>query len=272
MRGLWLRLGEAATGLPADTGGARPARPALPPMFGAEPIVAFERQLEGDAGTREQDQAAEPRARPGPDPAGTPGKPRTQGAPVVPAEGKAGASSQPGPARGGEDLRPLASLRHAMVTQPPASGPSGRADSARFEEDHDVSRAHPHAERAPRGEPTPDRPSRPRPITGLHLGMPLIARPERSDPDVSGIARVAAVQAVRPLQAEARPTVRAPGEGTPASPPGGTDPTAPAVEIRIGRIEVRAVRAPSLPRQSEPRPAAPQVSLEDYLRARTAGR
>jgi hypothetical protein len=273
MKGLWLRLGEAATGQPAAASGPRPARPALPPMFGAEPIVAFERELGDDAGAREQEEEVEARARPGPDPAGTPDNPRTEAAPVVPAEDTAGAPSQQRPSRGGEALPLPASRRHATVAQPPA-GPGTRADSSRFGGDREVSRAHPRTERTLRGEPAQEGPSTapPRPVTGAHLSTPLIPRPERRDPGAAGIARLAAVQALRPLQNEARRAARASGQGTPAPSPGDTDSTAPAVEIRIGRIEVRAVRAPSPPRQSEPRPAAPQVSLEEYLRARTAGR
>jgi hypothetical protein len=276
MKGLWLRLGEAATGRPADPGGPRPARPALPPVFGTEPVVAFERELGDDAGTAEQGELVDPPARPAPDPDTTPGPPRTEAAPWAPAEGRAGASSQPGPSRGGEDLQPLGGRRHATAAQPPAAGPGRRADSAGFRHDREVGRSHPRAEGTSRGETAQERlsPSRPRPATGPgpHLSLPLMPRPGSRDPDTAAIARVAAARAVRPLQAHAQPAARAPGEGTPASLPAATEPATPTVEIRIGRIEVRAVRAPSRPPHNEPRPTAPQVSLEEYLRARTAGR
>ncbi|HEU4792604.1 MAG TPA: hypothetical protein VFS96_03005 [Nitrolancea sp.] len=45
----------------------------------------------------------------------------------------------------------------------------------------------------------------------------------------------------------------------------------PAIQVTIGRIEVRAVIQPPTPRQ-RPTPPAPKVSLDDYLRARDGGK
>ncbi len=50
-----------------------------------------------------------------------------------------------------------------------------------------------------------------------------------------------------------------------------TAPVAPTIHVTIGRIEIRAVAAATRPPRA-PRPAAPRLSLEAYLRSRGAGR
>lgn len=46
----------------------------------------------------------------------------------------------------------------------------------------------------------------------------------------------------------------------------------PTIHVSIGRIEVRAVPAPTANNTRPQRPAAPRLSLEDYLRQRNGGR
>lgn len=48
--------------------------------------------------------------------------------------------------------------------------------------------------------------------------------------------------------------------------------SAPTIEIRIGRIEVRAVTAPVPAHPVKPSPPTPRLSLDDYLRARSERR
>jgi hypothetical protein len=52
----------------------------------------------------------------------------------------------------------------------------------------------------------------------------------------------------------------------PPQPPSPAAQQAPVIEVTIGRIEVRAVRAPESRRApARPAAAAPQLSLEEYL-------
>jgi hypothetical protein len=46
---------------------------------------------------------------------------------------------------------------------------------------------------------------------------------------------------------------------------------APAIHVTIGRVEVRAITAPGPPRSPAP-PAAPKISLDDYLKRRNGAR
>jgi len=48
--------------------------------------------------------------------------------------------------------------------------------------------------------------------------------------------------------------------------------SSPTVRVTIGRIEVRAVMAPAPPSPQRSLPAAPRLSLEDYLKQRDGGR
>lgn len=68
---------------------------------------------------------------------------------------------------------------------------------------------------------------------------------------------------------------------TPAPAPASADAAAkpeatPTIHVSIGRIEVRAVAPPAPPAPPQPRPSparpAPQMSLDDYLRAHNGGR
>lgn len=138
-----------------------------------------------------------------------------------------------------------------------------------------------------------DRPadeSRPRPSQAAHDEPTVQPRPRRDDgesppreprratvapPPAPEVAPLAATPAVRERDATAvRPTRRVARERagddrrrdpSPAEAP-------PAVEVTIGRIEVRVVPppAPAPARRADRRPAA--TSLDDYLRARGAGR
>jgi hypothetical protein len=277
MQGLWLRLGETATGRPACAGRPRSARPALPHVFGAEPIMAFEREL-AEASAAEE--AAGPGAQPAPVQPYPPGFSRTETAPAVPPRRPAGSFSHPGPSRTGEHRAPHARQEDATAKPPPAARPGARLDWAQSEaeEVREVGPAHARAhvqhasqQDAADGRPLPV-PTRPGTHRDVRLGTPLMAAPEKPDPGGTGIARPVTPRAARPLRAAAGPAVAMPGEAALSALSSGTGPTPPTVEIRIGRIEVRAVQ-PSSPRShGQPKPAAPRVSLEDYLRARTAGR
>jgi hypothetical protein len=48
-------------------------------------------------------------------------------------------------------------------------------------------------------------------------------------------------------------------------------PSAPTIQVKIGRIEIRAVTSPAPPPRSRPSPSAPQISLADYLKSRGGG-
>lgn len=73
-------------------------------------------------------------------------------------------------------------------------------------------------------------------------------------------------------------------DGLPLRPSAGADthlplpsePTLPAIQLRIGRVEIRGDRAappaPRPPSPPPPRPRAPAVDLAEYLRRRDAGR
>jgi len=45
----------------------------------------------------------------------------------------------------------------------------------------------------------------------------------------------------------------------------------PTIQVKIGRIEIRAVTSPAPPPRSRPNPSAPQISLADYLKSRGGG-
>lgn len=45
----------------------------------------------------------------------------------------------------------------------------------------------------------------------------------------------------------------------------------PTIQVKIGRIEIRAVTSPVPPHRSRPNPSAPQISLADYLKSRGGG-
>jgi len=61
-----------------------------------------------------------------------------------------------------------------------------------------------------------------------------------------------------------RPELRMPEWGRDAAPP------APTIQVTIGRIEIRAMPSPTAPARGKG-PAAPRLSLEDYLRLRGGG-
>jgi hypothetical protein len=277
MQGLWLRLGETATGRPAYAGRPRSARPALPHVFGAEPIMSFEREL-AEASAAEE--AAGLGARPAPVQPAPPGFSGTETDLAIPPQPPAGSFSHPGPSRTGEHRTPLARQEDATAKPPPAARPGARPDSAPSgaEEVREVGAAHAraHVQHASQQDAADGRPlpvaARPATHRDVRLGTPLMAAPEEPGPGGTGIARPATPRAARPLRAAAGPAVATPGEATLSALSSGTGPAPPTVEIRIGRIEVRAVQAPSPRSHGQPKPAAPRVSLEDYLRARTAGR
>ena len=56
----------------------------------------------------------------------------------------------------------------------------------------------------------------------------------------------------------------------PAAPVMTSAPPAPAIQVTIGRIEVRAVQSPSAPARRQG-PAGPRLSLEEYLKSRAGG-
>ncbi len=83
----------------------------------------------------------------------------------------------------------------------------------------------------------------------------------------------------RPGRAELRPAPRAAappasslsarrGEPATGRMPPAAAPERPSVQVTIGRIEVRAVRAPDSPAEPARLPAEPAVSLDDYLARR----
>jgi hypothetical protein len=105
--------------------------------------------------------------------------------------------------------------------------------------------------------------------------------------------RPSADQATPPVQPPSRPERRGAEEalqaprgrdGLPLRPSAGADarfplppePALPAIQLRIGRVEIRGDRAappaPRPPAPPPPRPRAPAVDLAEYLRRRDAGR
>jgi hypothetical protein len=50
-----------------------------------------------------------------------------------------------------------------------------------------------------------------------------------------------------------------------------TPSTPPTIQVKIGRIEIRAVTSPAPPPRSRPSTSAPQISLADYLKSRGGG-
>jgi len=115
----------------------------------------------------------------------------------------------------------------------------------------------------------------PAPAAGAPPGAPPPHPAPEDTPAPS--PRAAAETLLVPLEAPAlqgetpiRATSGAVAAGLDADPP--ASPPAPVIEIRIGRVEVRAIQAPA---PSQPRPAvspAPQVSLEEYLRQQNGGK
>jgi len=69
----------------------------------------------------------------------------------------------------------------------------------------------------------------------------------------------------RPTLSSARGLTR-----RPAAPVMTSAPPAPAIQVTIGRIEVRAVQSPSAPARRQG-PAGPRLSLEEYLKSRAGG-
>jgi hypothetical protein len=123
-----------------------------------------------------------------------------------------------------------------------------------------------------------------RDITGPAHGAP---------PAPSIRLRASADQATPPVQPPSRPERRGAEEapqaprgrdGLPLRPSAGADaryplppePALPAIQLRIGRVEIRGDRAtpqaPRPPAPPPPRPRAPAVDLAEYLRRRDAGR
>jgi hypothetical protein len=83
--------------------------------------------------------------------------------------------------------------------------------------------------------------------------QPPAARPQRPTPTAAppNVARPTGPNAARAMQGEAAAS-------------------APIINVTIGRVEVRATNAPAAPRR-ESAPAAPLMSLDDYLRQRAGG-
>jgi hypothetical protein len=273
MHGLWLRLAETAAGRPAVPGRPGPARPVLAPAFGTEPIAALEREFSSGPATGQD--AVESIARPVPAPAATPGRARAEAAPGAP-PGRAQTVTQPS-APVGQGLQPAAAPRRdAGAAPPPPAGASGRRDRVTGDPGRGAGTGVPPRPPRPGTRPAGERPSPdPRPRgTGqaAHSAVPLTPAPPGRIPRGTQTPGPAVARAVRLLPADARRAVPPASETALAAPPGRTGSRAPTIEIRIGRIDVRAVRAPAPPAHAAPSSGAPQVSLEDYLRARTAGR
>jgi len=120
--------------------------------------------------------------------------------------------------------------------------------------------------RTPQYEPEPPRVSR----ADAHQPLPLRAeheapRPERRQPEFEPAltAPVRTLTAPFVLQPEFRPVERFPAF------PESREPQAPSVQVTIGRLIVEAVSpVPAAAPLPAPRPHAPRLSLDDYLRQR----
>src|SRR5579863_6495299 len=272
MHRLWLRLAETVAGRPPVTGRPGPARPMLSPVFGTEPIAAFERQLAGrpPAGLEAAEGAdhtmlAPPALASPPPPQAAPAALPDLARSVPPAPSMAEHSPLPALAP-----RREAGLASSSAVEADGGRDPGRGDPGRGA----VTGAAP-------GLPRPGaRPAGEHPSAAAHpprAGQTGSARP--LTPGAAGRAgqgtqppRPLAARTVPPLPAAASRAALAASATAPAVPPGHASSSAPTIEIRIGRIEVRADRAPAQPPAAAPADGSPQVSLEDYLRSRTAGR
>jgi hypothetical protein len=101
--------------------------------------------------------------------------------------------------------------------------------------------------RAPVGEAEPG--------TGAQANQPLSPLPDRAR-----IVVQPQVATRRPSPDSSRAAVAAASANEP-----------PAIHVTIGRVEVRAITAPAPPRSPAP-PAAPKISLDDYLKRRNGAR
>jgi hypothetical protein len=237
------RQGEAAAGKSSAGHAAMPIAPSTTAAFSAESSPA-QQQPSAGAG------ATEPAGRPG---AETPVKPlrvaATQGierpadgAPPKPLraategiERPAGAL-QPGPA-------PPAAAQ--QIVRPVSESPSGEADAVR--------------PIGARGAPSPTAP-------------PAQSTPGRNEPESAtapGPARLTKVVAPAPATI---PRI-SPAPSNPERARRADSASSPRpIHITIGRIEVRAVHPPPEPVRHRPAPAAPKISLEEYLKQRNGGR
>jgi hypothetical protein len=218
--------------------------PRLPSLY--EPTL----EAGGDAGIAVDEQVwIDPPSQQRPSPAG--GPPRVEPPPhaAAPRIAPAPLSSSPSPSPDRPLDRaapvPFTEPRHPEAVSTPRDGvPPPRPMRA------DVPAPAPPA--PPAGEPAP-----PRPLRQVEDGAPVPARrgdPVRTEPET------------RPMS----PPRLVPTEREPPRPEPDAEP-APTIQVSIGRIEVRAVLAPA-PRSPRVAPAAPRLSLEEYLRARNGDR
>jgi len=85
-----------------------------------------------------------------------------------------------------------------------------------------------------------------------------------------GTATQTAVRATPPVARPAVLLAKAAQSPLPRREPAAALALQPPVQITIGRVEVRAVHAPA-ERARSAAPAAPRLSLDDYLRRRSGG-
>jgi len=145
--------------------------------------------------------------------------------------------------------------KHPIVEEVPAAGAVAPA-VARADKQTDLPRAGP---RQPVPEPAP---------------RPLV---RHRDSRARAPRAAGPLPLVASIRAALAPAVSAPPSPQPRSPlppalvPESHRESPPAIQVTIGRIEVRAVPVPSGPSIHTSRPAGPRLTLEEYLRSRDEG-
>ena len=102
------------------------------------------------------------------------------------------------------------------------------------------------------------------------------SKPAPVDPPVFKTSKASSPSAIRPAPRlpaagkiiETRPASRQNYFDAPQAEPASNPP--PAINVTIGRVEVRAIQEPA-PKQKPAKPAAPKLSLENYLQPRNGG-
>jgi hypothetical protein len=117
--------------------------------------------------------------------------------------------------------------------------------------------------------PPPPRENKPLPVATLvpkPVPPPAIPEPVSPPPPRENKPLPVAALVPKPVPPPAMPVPRSASilRGEPVSLP--FEPEAPSIQVTIGRVEVRAVSSPPPAAAPRSRPAAPMLSLEDYLK------
>jgi len=259
------RLAERSLGA-----GPEPVQPRLPLVFEG-PVEDVPLELE-----RHEEVEARPAERREPPRPVSPA-PEVEAAPPEPPRAEPAAPSPPPPA---PVVRPAA---EAPPAEPPPIVPPARVEPSTPPAPPPRAPVVPPAAEAPPAPPTPPAPPpSAAPAEPATAATPRAPAPPPAPPTPAPVvARVvgdeprASREEVRPPRrdgAAVEPVIGAQVQlGAPPAPiavPRAPGP--PSVEVSIGRVEVRAVFAPPEAEPAPP-PAAPTVSLDDYLRARDGG-